>query len=93
MPRMSSEGRVTIPKEVRDVLGLEPGDEISFVKTESGYEIRTVEPATADGDDPFETYRGSDESDESLPERMRRLRAEYPRDVDCDESWDTSSST
>lgn len=32
-------------------------------------------------DDPFENHRGSAEGDETMPERMRRLRGEYPRDV------------
>jgi len=31
---------------------------------------------TVDGDDPFETYRGAAESDDSIPDRMRRLRGE-----------------
>ena len=91
MPRVTTKGQVTIPKEIRDALGIEPGDEISFEETESGYEIRKEKPTTVDGDDPFETYRGSAESDDSMPERMRRLRGEYPRDVDDPED-DTRSS-
>ncbi len=31
--RMTSKGQVTIPKEVRDLLGLEPGSEVDFVLT------------------------------------------------------------
>lgn len=84
MPRVTTKGQVTIPKEIRDALGIEPGDEVAFERTESGYEIRKEEPTTADGDDPFETYRGSADSDETMPERMRRLRGEYPRDVGDD---------
>ena len=30
--RMTSKGRVTIPKKVRVALGLKPGDRISFVR-------------------------------------------------------------
>lgn len=81
MPRVTTKGQVTIPKEIRDALGIKPGDEVAFEKTDSGYMIQKEEPTTAEGDDPFEKYRGSAESDETMPERMRRLRGEYPRDV------------
>lgn len=81
MPRVTTKGQVTIPKRIRDALGIEPGDEVAFERTASGYEIRKEEPTTADGDDPFEKYRGSADSDDTMPDRMRRLRGEYPRDV------------
>ena len=85
MPRITTKGQVTIPKHIRDALGIEPGDEIAFVEADSGYTIQKKEPTTADGDDPFEKYRGSAASDETMPDRMRRLRGEYPRDVDEEE--------
>ena len=66
MPRLTTNGQVTIPKDIRDALGIEPGDEIAFEEVESGYKIQKKEPTTADGDDPFETYRGSAESDETM---------------------------
>lgn len=81
MPRVTTKGQVTIPKEIREALGIEPGDEVVFERTDSGYEIRKERPTTAEGDDPFEKYRGSAESDDGMAERMRRLRGEYPRDV------------
>ncbi|MFW6017829.1 MAG: AbrB/MazE/SpoVT family DNA-binding domain-containing protein [Halapricum sp.] len=81
MPRVTTNGQVTIPKEIRDALGIEPGDEVAFEEVESGYKIQKKEPTTADGGDPFEKYRGSAESDETMPERMRRLRGKFPRDV------------
>ncbi|WP_135664130.1 AbrB/MazE/SpoVT family DNA-binding domain-containing protein [Halorhabdus rudnickae] len=80
MPRITSKGQVTIPKEIREALGIEPGDEISFERTDEGCEIRKEAPTTETGGDPFETYRGRAESDETMPERMRRLRGEYPRE-------------
>ena len=82
MPRVTTKGQVTIPKEIRDEFGIEPGDELIFEQTESGIEIRKGEPTTADGEDPFEKYRGSADSDETMPERMRRLRGEFPRKID-----------
>ncbi|MBX0286586.1 AbrB/MazE/SpoVT family DNA-binding domain-containing protein [Haloarcula salinisoli] len=81
MPRVTTKGQVTIPKEVREALGIEPGDEVTFEEGEDGYTIRKEAPTTASGADPFEKYRGSAETDATMPERMRRLRDEYPRDV------------
>ena len=81
MPRVTTKGQVTIPKEVRDELGIEAGDEITFEAVNSGYKIRKKAPTTETGEDPFEKYRGSADSEETMPDRMRRLRGEYPRDV------------
>lgn len=91
MPRVTTKGQVTIPKEIRDALGIEPGDEITFRKDESGYRIQKKAPTTADGDDPFEKYRGAAESDATMPERMRRLRSEYPREADADDQSETDT--
>lgn len=32
MPRVTAKGQVTIPKEIRDALGIEAGDEVAFEK-------------------------------------------------------------
>lgn len=80
MPRVTTKGQVTIPKPVREALGIEPGDEVTFERTESGYELQKEAPTTADGRSPFGKYRGTADSDDTMPERMRRLRGEYPRD-------------
>ena len=86
MPRVTTSGQVTIPKEIREVLGIEAGDEVEFEETESGYVIRKRSPTTADGEDPFEKYRGSAEIDETMPERMRRIRGEDLRGDDSDDA-------
>ncbi|MFC7205228.1 AbrB/MazE/SpoVT family DNA-binding domain-containing protein [Haloferax namakaokahaiae] len=91
MPRVTTKGQVTIPKAIREALGIEPGDEVKFEQTESGYELRKEKPTTAEGQDPFEKYRGSADSDETMPERMRRLRGEYPRDVSSDSNKDSEA--
>lgn len=36
---ITSKGQITIPKPVRDALGLEQGDRIEFVSTEEGFLI------------------------------------------------------
>ena len=91
MPRVTTKGQVTIPKEIRDELGIEPGDEITFREDDGGYRIQKKAPTTADGDDPFETYRGAAESDATMPERMRRLRGEYPRETDDSDQSETDT--
>jgi AbrB family looped-hinge helix DNA binding protein len=88
MPRVTTKGQVTIPKEIRDEMGIEPGDEVSFEKTEEGYTVRKEEPTTAQGTDPFKKYRGSAEGEYTMPERMRRLRGEFPRRVDLGDDDD-----
>ena len=93
MPRVTTKGQVTIPKDIRDALGIEPGDEIAFEEVDSGYKLQKKAPTTADGDDPFEKYRGSAASDDTMPERMRRLRGEYPRDVSDEDDDDLGANT
>lgn len=82
MPRVTTKGQVTIPKPVREALGIEPGDEVTFEQTEHGYRLRKEAPTTAEGEDPFAKHRGRADSDATMPERMRRLRGEYPRGID-----------
>jgi antitoxin PrlF len=51
--RVTSKGQVTIPKSVRDALGLRPGDEIEFVKDTLGFRVQK----RVDGS-PFAKWRG-----------------------------------
>lgn len=43
---VTSKGQVTIPKAVREAMGLGPGDRVRFVRREDG--IVVVEPVTVD---------------------------------------------
>jgi len=45
--KVTSRGRITLPKEVREQLGLRPGDEVEFVEREGGLQIRKRVPRYA----------------------------------------------
>jgi len=43
---LTSKGQITVPKEIRDALGVSPGDKLVFRRTESGQIV--VEAGTID---------------------------------------------
>jgi antitoxin PrlF len=51
---ISSKGQITIPREIRDRLGVGAGDRVEFVIEED----RTVIRPSRDNPDPFEKFRG-----------------------------------
>jgi AbrB family looped-hinge helix DNA binding protein len=51
--RLTSKGQVTIPKPVRDQLGLRPGDVVEFVECSDGVRVRRKPRGN-----PFEAWRG-----------------------------------
>jgi AbrB family looped-hinge helix DNA binding protein len=61
--RVTSKGQVTIPKEVRDKLGIEPGDEVGFREAGEAFVIEKAEPI----------------DDEDAGERLVRLLTEFGR--------------
>ena len=51
--KLTSKCQVTVPKAVRDRMGLKPGDEIEFVESERGFKVvKVIE------DSPFEKWSG-----------------------------------
>jgi len=51
--KITSKGQVTIPKEVRERLGLRPGDELEFLEENGVFRLRKrVDPEV------FKKYRG-----------------------------------
>jgi AbrB family looped-hinge helix DNA binding protein len=68
---LTSKGQITIPKDVRDSLGLQTGDQIEFVEDVAGYRLQKRVLAS-----PFEKYRGylkglAGRDPDSLAEEMR----------------------
>jgi antitoxin PrlF len=51
--KVTSKGQVTIPKDVRERLGLRPGDEIEFVDDREGFRVQKRVAAS-----PFRKYCG-----------------------------------
>ncbi len=54
MSKVTSKGQVTIPKPLRDKMGLRPGDEVEFEETDEGVLLRKEVP-----EDRFERWRGA----------------------------------
>ena len=64
--RVTSRGRITIPNQVRERLGLRPGDEVAFVESAQGWHIR--KEATGPR---FDRYRG----------HLQHLRGRHPDEL------------
>jgi antitoxin PrlF len=73
MSRLTSKGQVTIPKSVRDRLGLQPGDEIEFVEYPEGVRVRRRQQ-----ENPFERWKGflSELEGQDPVELVREMRGE-----------------
>lgn len=71
--KVTTKGQVTIPKEVREAMGIDPGDEVEFVETEDGYVLRKrVE------ENPFERWKGTLDTGRSTEEVVAELRGREP---------------
>lgn len=69
--KITSKGQITLPKQVRDNLGLRPGDEIEFVLDGTSYRVKKVLK-----ENPFTAWRGylkehAGEDVDALIEEMR----------------------
>ena len=53
MAKVTSKGQITIPKDMRDRLGLRPGDKLAFTEDEDGWHVRKQIDES-----PFEEWRG-----------------------------------
>jgi AbrB family looped-hinge helix DNA binding protein len=51
--RITTKGQITVPKKVRDRMGLRTGDELEFIEEDGIYRIKKYLPPT-----PLKKYRG-----------------------------------
>ena len=77
---VTSKGQVTIPKPVRDRLGIEPGDGVEFELTADGRIVMTKASGAEPGRGPtasrFEALRGRAGAGISTDEIMKLTRGE-----------------
>jgi AbrB family looped-hinge helix DNA binding protein len=81
--RITSKGQVTIPKEVRDELGLTPGTKIGFKKLGGRYVLVKEVEAAEDG--YLAEWRGSVDLDMSVDEFLDEMRGPRPATKQSDQ--------
>lgn len=74
--RITSKGQITVPREIRRLLGVRPGDGLLFETDEAGTRVR---PARAGS--PFAKYRGIgnpgvSSGKKAIVQRIRELRGQ-----------------
>jgi antitoxin PrlF len=74
MTRMTAKGQVTIPKAVRDYLGLKPGSEVEFRVNGEGQVALTTKEKRPKG--RFDAIRGTLDLGMTTDEFMRFLRGD-----------------
>jgi AbrB family looped-hinge helix DNA binding protein len=52
-PKITSKGQITVPRAVRQALGVQPGDRVIFESDANGMRIRPARTGS-----PFSKYRG-----------------------------------
>lgn len=76
MSTMTSKGQVTIPKTIREALGLKPGSEVIFDVSADGAVLVCGKPQAAGARDRFEAVRGKADIAWRTDELMRLLRGD-----------------
>lgn len=75
--RVQERGQVTIPKEIREKLGLKKGDLVTFVETDEGVMLKPAEIVVSDAMDEIgEALKERGLSLDELMERGREIRGE-----------------
>jgi antitoxin PrlF len=71
--RITSKGQVTIPKEIRESLGMLPGTEVEFVEEYGEARVRKVQGGRRRGEDVVEHLRKAGENFTMSTEEIMRL--------------------
>ncbi len=66
MSKVSIKGQITIPKEVRDMLGIHPGDEVEFEKDNG--EVKIIKKTDSTIFDEYVGYLGKRKTDKIIDE-------------------------
>ena len=74
--RVTSKGQVTIPREIRDALGIETSSEVDFVREGNRVWLRKRKPGAARARNLVSRMRGRATSRLSTDEIMRLTRGE-----------------
>jgi AbrB family looped-hinge helix DNA binding protein len=74
MTKLTTKGQVTIPKRLRDHLGLEPGSNVEFELTDDGRVF--LKPHTEGPESSFARLRGSAKPGMTTDDLMRLTRGE-----------------
>ena len=77
--KVTAKGQVTIPKAIRDLLGIKPGSKVAFTLAEDGrVNLSKIDKESASGGQPnrFAVLRGSSSSGMSTEEIMALTRGE-----------------
>ncbi len=86
--RVQERGQVTIPKEIREKLGLEKGDLVTFLETEEGVVIKPAEIVMSSAlDEIGKALRERGMSIEDLMKRGREIRGDL-----IEEEYDVPAS-
>lgn len=70
--RLSSRGRITIPKRIREELGLQPGDRVRFEERGGEIFLVPVEPSLRDFEGSVEPRERPEDFDKVRRETKRR---------------------
>ena len=71
--RVTSKGQITVPKQVRERLGIQPGDELAFDFEDDRLEVRPIHRRR------IAEFRGLFSIDEALPIAEERARSRQAR--------------